>query len=143
MVVARPRLATDRSFPGRARRAGYPCLVRMAFPASRVVSLVPSLTETICDASPGGSSPSRGSGIRPRTSSALLRVGGTKNPDREKIAALQPDLVLVNGEENRREDIDWFGARFELHESMPRSVPDAAGVVKELDGSSVSKMPPR
>jgi ABC-type Fe3+-hydroxamate transport system substrate-binding protein len=35
----------------------------------------------------------------------LPRVRGTKNPDREQIAALRPDLVLASKEENRLRDV--------------------------------------
>jgi ABC-type Fe3+-hydroxamate transport system substrate-binding protein len=35
---------------------------------------------------------------------AVERVGGTKNPRIGRIVALRPDLVLMNEEENRRED---------------------------------------
>ena len=103
-------------------------------PARRIVSLVPSLTETVCDL-----------GVSCRLVAVsrfctdpedelrfVTRVGGTKNPDLEQIAALEPDLVLVNGEENRGEDIAWLRDRFEVLESMPRSVPEAAAVVREL-----------
>ena len=106
----------------------------MAVPPQRVVSLVPSLTETVCDL-----------GAAERISGAtrfcitthlplgrITRVGGTKNPDLEKIASLKPHLVLVNGEENRQEDIAWLRDRFEVFESMPRGVADAAMVVKRL-----------
>jgi ABC-type hemin transport system substrate-binding protein len=34
----------------------------------------------------------------------LTHVGGTKNPDIERIVALSPDLVVMDAEENRRED---------------------------------------
>lgn len=102
--------------------------------ANRIVSLVPSLSETVCDLGVAG----RLVGITrycvaPEDDLRFVpRVGGTKNPDREKIARLEPDLILCNSEENRREDIDWFSARFTVYESMPRSVPDAAAVVREV-----------
>ncbi|GIF71718.1 ABC transporter substrate-binding protein [Asanoa siamensis] len=35
----------------------------------------------------------------------VLRVGGTKFPDLEKVRAARPDLVLANAEENRRADV--------------------------------------
>ncbi len=35
----------------------------------------------------------------------MTRIGGTKNPDIAAIAALHPDLVLANEEENRPADI--------------------------------------
>ncbi len=106
----------------------------MAVPARRIVSLVPSLTETVCDLGVSGRlvAVTRFCCSPEDELRFIPRVGGTKNPDREKVASFEPDLVLVNTEENRREDIEWFSARFEVHESMPRSVPEAAMVVKEL-----------
>lgn len=106
----------------------------MAVPPRRIVSLVPSLTETVCDLGAA----SRLVGVTRFCAwpedplRAVQRVGGTKNPDREKLASFAPDLVLVNGEENRREDIEWLEQRFEIFESTPRSVPDAAIVVQQL-----------
>jgi len=74
----------------------------------RIVSLVPSLTETACTF---GQSHRLVGATRHCTQPAtglerLARVGGTKNPDIDAITALRPDLVLVNAEENRREDFD-------------------------------------
>ena len=72
----------------------------------RVVSLVPSLTETLFDLNLG----ERVVGITdyckyPADKVARLpKMGGTKNPDIARIVALKPDLVLMNSEENRAED---------------------------------------
>lgn len=106
----------------------------MVVPARRIISLVPSLTETVCDLGVAGRlvAATRFCASPEDDLRFVPRVGGTKNPDREKVAAFEPDLVLMNTEENRREDIEWFSARFEVHESMPRSVNDAADVVKDL-----------
>jgi ABC-type hemin transport system substrate-binding protein len=106
----------------------------MAFPARRVVSLVPSLTETVCDLGVSGRlvAVTRFCHTPEEPLRFIPRIGGTKNPDRETLASFAPDLVLVNGEENRREDIEWLSSRFEVHESLPQSVPDAAAVVKEI-----------
>ena len=52
-------------------------------------------------------------------------VGGTKNPDVAAIVALAPDLVVVNEEENRREDADALeAAGVPLHVTRVRSVAD-------------------
>jgi ABC-type Fe3+-hydroxamate transport system substrate-binding protein len=40
----------------------------------------------------------------------VTRVRGTKNPDHLAIAALQPDLVVANQEENRRIDVERLRA---------------------------------
>jgi ABC-type Fe3+-hydroxamate transport system substrate-binding protein len=67
----------------------------------RVVSLVPSVTETVL-----------AWGVTPVAVTRfceqpdLVQVGGTKDPDLEAIAALAPDLVVMNVEENRLEDAD-------------------------------------
>lgn len=100
----------------------------------RVVSLVPSWTETLFELGAGDRlvgatrycvEPAEG--LR-----SVARVGGTKNPKLEKIAELEPDLVLVNTEENRAEDIDWLRSRFAVYESIPRTVRQAAATVREL-----------
>ncbi len=65
----------------------------------RVVSLVPSVTETLVEW-----------GVTPVGVTRFCRhpeiesVGGTKNPDIDRILALDPDLVVVCVEENRLED---------------------------------------
>lgn len=65
----------------------------------RVVSLVPSVTETLL-----------AWGIEPVACTRfceqpdLFHVGGTKDPDLAAIRALAPDLVVVDREENRKED---------------------------------------
>ena len=71
----------------------------------RVVSLVPSATETL-----------RAWGVDPVACTRfceqpdLPAVGGTKNPDVAAIVSLAPDLVVLDEEENRREDHDALPA---------------------------------
>jgi len=68
-------------------------------PARRIVSLVPSVTETLLAF---GLTPV---GVTRFCEHPELRaVGGTKDPDVAAIVALAPDLVVLNQEENRRED---------------------------------------
>ncbi|MFG2286254.1 helical backbone metal receptor [Streptomyces sp. NPDC048595] len=70
----------------------------------RVVSLVPSLTEAVA-----ACAPELLAGVTDWCSHPAglpaARVGGTKNPDVPRIAALAPDLVLANEEENRPQDL--------------------------------------
>ncbi|GIU89396.1 MAG: ABC transporter substrate-binding protein [Acidimicrobiia bacterium] len=94
----------------------------------RVVSLVPSATETLLAL-----------GVEPvgvtRFCDAAGRavVGGTKNPDLAAVLALRPDLVVVNDEENRREDADALvAAGCALHDMSPRSVADVGPEVRAL-----------
>jgi ABC-type Fe3+-hydroxamate transport system substrate-binding protein len=81
------------------RTVGVPDRVR------RVVSLVPSLTEAV-----GVTAPQLLVGVtdwctHPDDLDGITRIRGTKNPDVEAIAALEPDLVLANQEENRPGDL--------------------------------------
>lgn len=105
------------------------------FVPQRVVSLVPSLTLSLFDLNLGD----RLIGItdyctRPTDRvQSIPKVGGTKNPDLAKIIALRPDLVLINQEENRREDAEALQqAGIPLWITEPRTVQDAINVLWEL-----------
>jgi len=43
---------------------------------------------------------------------SVMRVGGTKNPDLEKIRSLQPDLIIGNKEENEKMIIEQLSREF-------------------------------
>jgi ABC-type Fe3+-hydroxamate transport system substrate-binding protein len=78
-------------------------------PVRRVVSLVPSLTEAIAltrrEALVGATD-----WCTHPADLDVRRVRGTKNPDRQAIADLAPDLVVSNQEENRELDVDRLRA---------------------------------
>jgi ABC-type Fe3+-hydroxamate transport system substrate-binding protein len=72
---------------------------------TRIISLVPSLTEALVATVPellvGATDYCTHTGdLDP------ARVRGTKNPDHAAIRRLRPDLVVANREENRRVDVD-------------------------------------
>lgn len=71
---------------------------------SRVVSLVPSLTETVAVTAPGLVAGATDWCTHPGGLD-VPRVRGTKNPDLEAVIALRPDVVLANEEENRPADL--------------------------------------
>ena len=73
---------------------------------SRVVSLVPSVTETLLA---WGVSPAACTRFCEQPD--LPHVGGTKDPDVAAIVGLAPDLVVMCVEENRREDAGGPGRR--------------------------------
>jgi ABC-type Fe3+-hydroxamate transport system substrate-binding protein len=81
---------------------GHP--VELTRPARRVVSLVPSLTEAIAATRPEALVGATDWCTHPADLD-VPRVRGTKNPDRAAIAALEPDVVLANREENRELDV--------------------------------------
>ena len=91
------------------------------------MSLVPSASETL-----------RAWGVEPVAVTRfceqpdLPTVGGTKNPDVAAIAALAPDLVVVDREENRRDDAEALvAAGLAVH---VLHVVDLAGLDAEMAG---------
>lgn len=78
----------------------------------RVVSLVPSVTETVFAIGAAAKLVGRTRYcVSPDPEvRAIEKIGGTKDPDVAKIVALRPDLVLANREENRRPDIEEMRA---------------------------------
>jgi ABC-type Fe3+-hydroxamate transport system substrate-binding protein len=104
-------------------------------PPRRIVSLIPSTTETLCelglaDALVGVtvycSEPA--DVVRTKT-----RVGGEKNPDLAAIRALAPDLVIANIEENVREHVDTLRAwGIAVWVTYPRTVAQGLAMIREL-----------
>ncbi len=78
-------------------------------PVRRVVSLVPSLTESVAVTRPAALAGATDWCTHP-AGLDVPRVRGTKNPDLAGIRALRPDLVLANQEENRRLDVERLRA---------------------------------
>jgi len=98
----------------------------------RVVSLCPSLSETLVEL---GVTPVGVTRYCNRPREALRKVpkvGGTKNPDLDRIRILSPDLVVANAEENRAEDLAVLRREYPLHVTMPRTVADVPGIVSDL-----------
>lgn len=71
----------------------------------RIVSLVPSLTESMAATVPQALVGATDWCSHPADLD-VVRVRGTKNPDLEAIRRLRPDVVLANAEENRPPDIE-------------------------------------
>ncbi|MEQ0563631.1 helical backbone metal receptor [Amycolatopsis sp. NEAU-NG30] len=83
--------------------------VPLSGPASRVVSLVPSLTEAVAVSAPGRLAGATDYCTHPSTLD-VPRVGGSKYPKLDRVLDLAPDLVLANAEENRPEDVERLRA---------------------------------
>jgi iron complex transport system substrate-binding protein len=101
----------------------------------RIISLCPSLTELVFDLG-------RGDDLVGRTKfcvhpvgrvERIEPVGGTKNPKITRIVELAPDLVLLNEEENRREDAEALAAAgVRCHVSFPHDVRETAQMVRDI-----------
>lgn len=74
-------------------------------PEARIVCLVPSLTELLCDLGLARQLVGRtGFCIHPRGAlRSVAKVGGTKDVDIDKVRSLDPTHVIVNIDENTRE----------------------------------------
>jgi ABC-type Fe3+-hydroxamate transport system substrate-binding protein len=108
----------------------------------RVVSLVPSLTEAVATTAPDLLVGATDYCTHPADLD-VARVGGSKYPSIEKILATKPDLVLMNEEENRREDADALrAAGVELFITYPRSVADGLDELSRLFGALLMPVPP-
>ncbi len=108
--------------------------VSLAFPPQRIVSLCPSQTETLIALGLGGRVVGRTRYcIHPAAElSRMTEVGGTKQPRLDAIRALQPDLVIAEKEENRREDVEALEQEFPVYVTDVRSVDDALRMIGTL-----------
>jgi ABC-type Fe3+-hydroxamate transport system substrate-binding protein len=86
---------------------GHP--VPVGRPVRRVVSLVPSLTESVATTHPEALVGVTDWCTHPPGLTAA-RVRGTKNPHLAAITALRPEIVLANQEENRQLDVERLRA---------------------------------
>jgi ABC-type Fe3+-hydroxamate transport system substrate-binding protein len=85
-------------------------------PDARIVCLVPSITELLCDLGLAGKLAGRtGFCVHPRdVVAAIPKVGGTKDVNIEKIRRLAPTHVVVNIDENDKPAVDEL-AQFVPH----------------------------
>ena len=110
----------------------------------RIVSLVPSQTELLYALGPRGFRPP----IVPSLPEVVgitkfcvhpddwfrtkPRVGGTKDIRPEKIAELQPDLIIANKEENVREQIESLATRYPVWVSDIHDLTGALAMIRSL-----------
>jgi ABC-type Fe3+-hydroxamate transport system substrate-binding protein len=109
---------------------GFP--VDITRPARRVVSLVPSLTESVAATRPGALAGATQWCTHPADLD-VPRVRGTKNPDIAAIVGLRPDLVLANQEENRKLDVERLrAAGVPVWVTVIRSVDEALSSMRRM-----------
>lgn len=100
----------------------------------RIVSLVPSLTETLVEI-----------GLRknligitkfcvhpPDLHRGVTLIGGTKDPDIKKIASLSPSHIITNAEENRAIDIEACQAIAPTLVTLPKGPRDVSGMLMDM-----------
>jgi len=122
--------------PGRALFSVFRDVLGREFdfrsPPRRVVSLVPSLTETLFELGAGDS-------VVGITDFCIFpeglerpRLGGTKTPSVGRIRQLEPDLVYVNLEENLKRHADEIATFAPVFVTEPKTVDDVVSLITLL-----------
>ncbi|MEX2477136.1 MAG: helical backbone metal receptor [Gracilimonas sp.] len=103
-------------------------------PYQKIISLVPSLTELLIDLGLKDQLIGRTRFcIHPEKDIKEIKiVGGTKNPRLEKIIELEPDFILANKEENRKEDIEVLQKYTEVYVTDIETIEDALLEISSL-----------
>jgi len=100
----------------------------------RIISLVPSITELLYDLKLD----EHVVGItkfciHPSAwFKSKTRVGGTKNPNLDRIQALNPDLIIANKEENRKPDIEQLSKFFPVWVSDVNDIQQAFELIVSI-----------
>ena len=116
--------------------------VPLTAPATRIVSLVPSLTEALAASAPGRLVGATEWCTHPADLD-VPRVRGTKNPDLAAIRALSPDLVVANLEENRELDVRRLrDSGVAVWVTRIETVEEAIGSMSRLFGSALGLADP-
>jgi len=100
----------------------------------RIVSLVPSLTELLIDLGVKDQLVGRTRFcIHPQDKVDDIEIiGGTKNPNIEKILELKPDLIIANHEENRKEDVEELKKHVEVLVTEIDMIEEALTAIQEI-----------
>lgn len=100
----------------------------------RIISLVPSLTELLVDlgAKERLAGRTRFCIYPSEIIGEIPHIGGTKSPDIYKILDLQPDLIIANKEENRKEDIEQLSEHAEVVLTEIDTIAHALDCIREL-----------
>ena len=111
-------------------------------PSLRIISLVPSQTELLADLNLDN----QVVGItkfcvHPKSwSKSKVKIGGTKNLNFNKITALNPNLIIANKEENRKEDILFLMEKYPVWVSDIRDFNSALVMINKIGEISQNKL---
>ncbi len=116
--------------------------IEIAFPPCRIVSLVPSITETLFDLGAGDSvigvtkfciHPAEGV-------AGKIKIGGTKKLNLSRIIALQPGLIVGAKEENTQTEVEALARRFPVYMSDVQTLAGALEMIRHLGVLTGSEM---
>lgn len=108
--------------------------VEVRFPPKRIISVVPSQTELLCDL--GLEEEVIGITkfcVHPeRWFRSKTRIGGTKQLHIDKIRELQPDLIIANKEENTQEQIEELAREFPVWVSDIQTIAQGTEMIERV-----------
>ncbi|MFF0340362.1 helical backbone metal receptor [Kribbella sp. NPDC004875] len=117
-------------------------VVELPADVRRVVSIVPSLTESIAATHPEKIVGATDWCTHPADLD-VVRVRGTKNPDVERIRELVPDVVVANAEENRAVDLDTLRrSGIAVWVTAPATVPESLDSLDRMLSAIIGDEPP-
>ncbi|BAU28633.1 ABC-type Fe3+-hydroxamate transport system substrate-binding protein [Aneurinibacillus soli] len=108
--------------------------VAVPFPPKRIVSLCPSLTETLFALGVGERVIGRTQFcIHPTEALAdVVRVGGTKQVKDDVLASLAPDLIIAEKEENPKEMVERLAESYPVYVTDVETYEDALHMIRDL-----------
>lgn len=108
--------------------------VRYPFPPKRIVSLCPSITETLFELGLVGRIVGRTRYcIHPKELVVDVKtVGGTKKVKENVIDEIQPDLIIAEKEENPREVVESLSRNYPVFTTEVRTYKEAIAMIKDL-----------
>lgn len=108
--------------------------ISLAHPPRRIISLVPSTTESVHTLGAGGHvvGVTRYCVLPPDAQEKASLVGGTKSPRIDVIRSLKPDLILCNKEENREQDVRELDTVAPVYVAFPRDLTTAFEELRKL-----------
>jgi ABC-type Fe3+-hydroxamate transport system substrate-binding protein len=114
---------------------GHLGLMHFSRAPQRVVSLVPSMTESLYQLGAGMSvvGVTEYCPVPADAAAAPAKVGGTRTVNVERVMALEPDLVVANQEENPKEAVEELEeAGAQVWVTFPRSTYDSIRILHTL-----------
>jgi iron complex transport system substrate-binding protein len=110
--------------------------VRLEAPAQRIVTLAPHGAELVFAAGAGAKLVGATFFSNyPPAAAQVPRIGDAARLDRERLLALEPDLVIAWSSGNRSQDLAWLEKRgIALYRSDPAELQDIAENIREIGG---------
>jgi ABC-type Fe3+-hydroxamate transport system substrate-binding protein len=106
--------------------------IEIPSPPQRIISVVPSQTELLYELGADVLGITKFCVHPEEWFRSKTRIGGTKQLHLDKIAALQPDLIIANKEENTREQIEALAAQFPVWVSDINNLESACDMITSI-----------